>query len=427
MEVLDGLGPTLHTTAALVAVLLVGRSGRALAARMGQPPVIGEITVGLLAGPAVIALLGRKRYEVILPDPVFQLLSLLGEMALVLFLAGLVHKLRGGAEGPSRRSTAWVAAGAMVLPVLCGLALAGWVLLTDDAAARGDAPLPAFLLMLAVAMSITAVPVMARLLADRGMSESAAGASALAAAIVIDGAGWMLFSLAMSLGADDFSGSLHSAGALAAGGACALAIRFGLRLRTARRWCERLPAAMAVLLGAATLGTALLVGHLGMSTVVGAALVGLSIPGGPHEPWARPLSRVAGAGRVLLPAFFVVTGVSVFDGSASSASWGLIALAVLLGTLGKLLGGYAGARLGGHPPFGAGRIAVLLNTRGLTELIILEAGHSAGILTAPMVLALLVMALVTTAMTGPLLNLVDRSQARPVAETSPRETEGSRR
>ena len=71
--------------------------------------------------------------------------------------------------------------------------------------------------------------------------------------------------------------------------------------------------------------------------------------------------------------------------------------------------------------------AVLLNTRGLTELIILKAGHGAGILTAQMVLALLVMALVTTAMTGPLLNLVDRSQARPVAETSPRETEGSRR
>ncbi|WP_200300928.1 cation:proton antiporter [Streptomyces adelaidensis] len=412
MDVLDLLLRTTHAVAALAVVLLFAAAGRSAARRLRQPEVIGEITVGLLAGPAVIALFGTAFLDAVLPGPVFDILTLFGQAGLVLFLVGLAHKLRIGPDRPPHRTMGWVVAGSLVPPLLTGLLLTGWVSLTGGAAVRGTAPLPAFVLMVAVAMSITAVPVMSRILADRGMGESPAGRLALASAIAIDAVGWLLLTVAISLGAGDLTGSLHSARALLFGAVCALAVRYGLRTRAARGICVRLPRTTAVALGASALGVALVMEHLGMTAILGAALVGLAVPGDERAPWAGAVSTVSRVGRALAPAFFVVTGITVLTRAFAAASWSLIAVAVVLGCAGKVLGGYAGARLGGLPRSTACRIGVLVNTRGLTELIVLQAGLSAGVLSAPLVLALVVMALVTTAMTGPLLNALDRRDER---------------
>jgi Kef-type K+ transport system membrane component KefB len=388
-------------------VLIVAAAGRAVARGLRQPEVIGEITAGLLAGPAVISLLGRDGFDALLPQPVFDLLRFLATTGLILFLVGLAHHLATDTGRPARRATAWVTAGALVPPLLTGLLLAGWVLVSDDAAARGEAPLPAYLLMTAVAMSITAVPVMARILADRGMTASASGRLALNSAIAIDTAGWLLLTVAISLGAGDAAGTLHSVRALLAGACCALLIRRLLLTRAARAVCVTRPGWTAVLLGGAAMAVAFGMEHLGMTAILGAAMVGLAIPGEANAPWATAVERVSRAGRALVPAFFVVAGVTVLSKAFGTASWALIVLAVVLGCAGKGLGGYLGARLGGQPPEVARRVGVLVNTRGLTELIVLQAAHDAGILPAPLILALLVMALATTAFTGPLLNLLD--------------------
>ncbi|MEV3991277.1 cation:proton antiporter [Streptomyces sp. NPDC049837] len=408
MDVQDLLLRSAHAVAALAVVLLLAAAGRSAARRLRQPEVIGEITVGLLAGPAVIALFGKTSLDALLPGPVFDILKLLGQAGLVLFLVGLAHKLRIGPDRPPRHTMGWVVAGSLVPPLLTGLLLTGWVALTGGAAVRGTAPLPAFVLMVAVAMSITAVPVMSRILSDRGMGESAAGRLALASAIAIDAVGWLLLTVAISLGAGDLTSSLDSARALLFGAVCALAVRYALRTRAARGLCVRVPRTTAVALGASALGVALAMEHMGMTAILGAALVGLAVPGDERAPWAGAVSTVSRAGRALAPVFFVVTGITVLTGAFSAGSWSLIVVAVVLGCAGKLFGGYAGARLGGLPRSTAWRIGVLVNTRGLTELIVLQAGFSAGILSAPLVLALVVMALVTTAMTGPLLNVLDR-------------------
>ncbi|MFG3286711.1 cation:proton antiporter [Streptomyces sp. NPDC048111] len=417
METLRLLGDATrvaHVLAALAVILLIALAGRALARTLRQPVVIGEIVVGLLCGPAVIALFGRGALDAALPAPVFDVVKLISQAGLVLFLVGLAHQLGAEHGGPRRGGTLWVAAGALAPPLITGLMLAGLVLVTDDGAARGSAPLPAFVLMVAVSMSITAVPVMARILADRGMTRSQAGQTALAAAIVIDAVGWLLLTLAISLGKGSVDGLLHSARALAFGVLCALAVRHGLRTRTARAACARLPRTAALTLGAVALTVALAMEHLGMTAILGAALVGFAVPAGQDAPWERPVAAVRRAGSLLAPAFFVVTGITVLTGSYADTSWELIAAAVVLGCLGKGLGGYLGARRGGRSPRTARQVAVLMNTRGLTELIALQAGLSAGILTGPIVLALIVMALTTTAMTGPLLNLLDRGERRPV-------------
>ncbi|MEU8028935.1 cation:proton antiporter [Streptomyces sp. NPDC049099] len=408
---LDLAPDVVHAAVALAFILLIAMAGRAAARMLRQPEVIGEIVTGLLAGPAAIALLGRDTFGTVLPGSVLDLLKLVSKAAVVLFLVGLAHKLGSGPGRPPRRSTAWVAAGALVPPLLTGMVLAALVLLFDDTAARGSAPLPAFVLMVAVSMSITAVPVMARILHDRGMTQSAAGRTALAAAILIDAVGWLLLTVAIGLGNGNLTGSLHSVRALAFGAVCALAVRHTLRSRVARRACVRRPRTVAVLLGATTLGVALTMEHLGMTAILGAALVGLSIPADEQAPWERTVAMVSHVGSALAPAFFVVTGITVLTGSFADMSWQLPVSAVVLGCLGKGLGGYLGARRGGQPGSAARRIAVLMNTRGLTELIVLQAGFSAGILTAPMVLTLIVMALTTTALTGPLLSLLDQREA----------------
>ncbi|WP_329391679.1 cation:proton antiporter (plasmid) [Streptomyces sp. NBC_01351] len=408
MEVIDLLTRTAHVLAVLVVILLLAWAGRVAARLVRQPEVIGEITAGLLAGPAALYMMGPGAFESVLPGPVLDTLKLISKAALALFLVGLAHKLHAGPGAQTRRTTAWVAIGSLVPPLLSGVLLAGLVLVTDDTAARGDAPLPAFVLMVAVAMSITAVPVMARILTDRGMSESAAGRLALAAAITVDAVGWLLCMLAISLGEGSLGGFLRSTLALTVGAVCALAIRFALRTPLARRAYGKTPRTVAVVLAVATLAVAITMEKMGMTAIVGAAMVGFAIPKGANAPWAPAVDGIACAGRLLVPAFFVVTGVTVLNGSFSQASWVLILATVLLACAGKGFGGYLGARIGGRPPADARRVAVLMNTRGLTELIVLQAGFSAGILTPPLVLALVVMALATTALTGPLLGLLDR-------------------
>ncbi|MGW1373902.1 cation:proton antiporter [Streptomyces sp. NPDC002446] len=420
MDVSELLSRAAHVTAALAAVLLLARAGRAAARWLRQPEVVGEVTVGLLIGPAVLVLSDRASFDALLPAAVLDVLKFVGQTGLVLYLVGLAHKLRPGQGGPPQRSLSALVAGAFVVPLTTGLLLVGLIGLTDDAAARGDAPLPAFVLMVAVAMSITAVPVLSRILGDRGLSDSAEGQRALAAAIVMDSLGWIILTLAIGLGAGDLSGLADSAVALLAGGGCALLLRLGLRTGPARRLCGRMPRTTAALLGGAALGTALLTEHLGMTSIVGAALVGLAIPGEERAPWTRPVATVSHAGRTLTPVFFVVTGVTVLINAFTAASWTLIAATLALGCAGKLLGGYVGARLAGMRPGPARRIGILMNTRGLTELIVLQAGHSAGILPAPLVLALVVMALTTTAMTGPLLGLTDRTDQHGSTPARPR-------
>ncbi|MFD5655097.1 cation:proton antiporter [Streptomyces sp. NPDC127039] len=407
MDSLQPLGHAAHLAALLAAILLLARVGRGLARRLRQPGVIGEIVVGLLAGPAVLHLFGRDTFDAVLPGSALDALKVVTEAGLVLFLVGLAHELRA-ASGTERRATAWVAAGSLVPPLCAGALLAGYVLLADDPVVRGSAPTAAFVLMVAVTMSITAVPVMARILADRGMNNTSAGRLALSAAVAIDAVGWLLCMLAISLGAGSATGFLRSLLGIAAGAAGALAVRYGLRVTAVRKACARRPRTATAVLGATALAVASAVEHLGMTAILGAALVGLAIPTGDGTPWSPMVATLTRTGRALVPAFFVVTGVTVLDQAFSRLSWTLVVTALVLACAGKGIGGYLGARLGGQPPAASRRIAVLMNARGLTELIMLQAGLAAGILTAPLVLALTVMAVATTAVTGPLLGLLDR-------------------
>ncbi|MGW3659839.1 cation:proton antiporter [Streptomyces sp. NPDC005151] len=158
----------------------------------------------------------------------------------------------------------------------------------------------------------------------------------------------------------------------------------------------------------------------GLTAIFDAFVVGLIIP--PDSPhWDASVRWVSTLGLWLVPVFFIATGLKIWTASGG-VPWLVAILATVLAVLSKIGGGYAVSRLGGEGRAEALRVGVMLNTRGLTEIVLLQAGYSAGVLTSGLYLALLVMAVVTTSMTGPLLSLIDRRQGAD-APSAPRKGE----
>ncbi|MFE4657321.1 cation:proton antiporter [Streptomyces hydrogenans] len=401
-----------HLLAVLSVAVLVVRAGRLMARATRQPEVIGEIVAGLLIGPVLLHLVGPGTFRTLLPEPVLGDLRTISEVGLVLFMVGLAGHLDTGSARSRSKPTWWLVAGSFLPSFGAGLLLSGWILLTDDRAARGTAPLASFLLVVAVSMSITAVPVLARILDDRGLVDTDTGRTTLLAAVVIDCLAWLLLPVAVGLRSGDLGGFLKAAGVLTAGVLVAVAVRALLGTRPLVRGCERAPRTAAVLLALFAVALAFAMKEHGMTAIVGALLAGLAVPRRHSRTWRRPVAGVTAVGHGLVPVFFVVSGVTVLTDALASASSVLIALTVLLGIAGKGIGGYAGARLGRYGHFDSLRAGALMNTRGLTELIVLQLGYSAGVLTGTLYLALLVMALVTTALTGPALLAIDRAEHR---------------
>ncbi|MGW4063514.1 cation:proton antiporter [Amycolatopsis sp. NPDC004747] len=413
-DLLFGVG---HVAAVLGVIAVIIGFGRFAADRLGQPKVVGEITVGLLAGPVALWLLGPARFAAVLPGGLLAGLQLLTHAALALFLVGTIHKLRLRPAGGSAGAIGWTVAGSVV-PAATGVLLAGYVLFAGPPSVRGSASAASLVVMLALSLSVTAVPVLARILADRRMTETPSGRVAFGAAVVVDSTCWLLLPVAAGLAGGQPAEVVRSLVVLAGAALTALVVRGLLRKPAVDRWCATRPGRTRALVGVLAVGMALAVEQLGLTVIFGAVLAGMAVPAGAGGHWEDAVEKVSTLGRALVPIFFVVTGITVFTKDFGAVPVLLIGIAVVLGAAGKLLGSYLGARLGGQSRWDSLRIGALMNTRGLTELIVLQFGYGLGILTAPLFLALVVMALVTTALTGPLLGLIDRAELRrrPEAE-----------
>jgi Kef-type K+ transport system membrane component KefB len=391
-----------------VVVLAVAAVGAWAARRLGQEPVVGEIVVGLLAGPALLWLIGSTPSVTnLLPG-----LTSLGEAGLTLYLVGATREIgraRGGAE---RSAIAWTAICSFAVPLCLGAGLGLWVLTRGSIAQRTGTSGPAFVIVVAVAMSITAVPVLARILEDRRVAGTAVGRRSLTAAVFQDSAGWLLLAAALALNTGTVAGFMRVVAVLTGGVLAALALR---RLQSTLRppaWIRGHPAVTACGLGTFALLAAFAMQDLGLTSIMGGVLVGLALPHDDHSPWARSVALVARAGRRVVPLYFVISGCAALTSAAHTSSWVLVLIILVLGTTGKVGGGYLGARLGGSGTWDAARTAALMNTRGLTEFVVLQVGVSAGLLDGGYVMAFAVLAVVTTAATGPALSLIRRLQSR---------------
>ncbi|MFD5701463.1 cation:proton antiporter [Streptomyces lasiicapitis] len=396
-------------------ILALARGLGALAARIGQPPVVGEILGGILLGPT---LFGGFFADHLFPSDVRPLLTALADVGVALFMFVVGLELEHRVLRGRTRVSAGAALGSTLVPFVLGVGLALWLLRDHETEQR-----TAFIVFMGLAVSVTAFPVLARILADRGLSRTEIGGIALATAALVDVVAWSALAGVQAVvgGADDYwrvtllvpftallvalrpvlrrlLGSGGSGGAGKAGAAGSptrlSANRFGVVL-------------VGALLSAAATEA------MGMHYIFGAFLFGAVLPrdaaGALRDEVCERTGHVT---SLLLPVYFVVAGLKVDLRGVGLSGLLELAVIILVAVAGKFLGTYAGARSQGLSPHGSGRLAALMNTRGLTELVILGVGLQLGLLEQSLYSLMVVMALVTTAMTGPVLTLLDRRGKR---------------
>ncbi|WP_419995139.1 cation:proton antiporter [Streptomyces boninensis] len=400
---------------AVPVVLLAAQAGGAAMRRIGQPPVVGEIAAGILLGPSLLGWLWPEGQEMLLPQSVVPHLGTLGELGLLCYMflmgAGLdLQALRGHG-----RTAVLVSQTSIAVPMALGglLALAMYPSLAPDGVDR----LP-FVLFIGVAMSITAFPVLARILTEKGLYRGPLGALAIAVAAVDDVMAWCLLAAVAAIGVGGTPLDAVTTAALTAAFAALLLGFVRPVLARSARWQARrddTPAAEAlvlVLLFSGLCLSALATDRIGVHAVFGAFVFGLVVP---RE--SRIVQRCARRLRVvvvpvLLPLFFVKTGLATDIGLLADPVlllWTAAVLAVAM--LGKLGGGAVAARAAGRPWRTALSLGVLLNCRGLTELVVLNVGLSMGVIGEGVFTILVLMALATTAATGPALTWLRRVPA----------------
>ncbi|TDD59260.1 cation/H(+) antiporter [Kribbella antibiotica] len=377
----------------LALILLATRLAGSLAERLRQPRVIGEMAAGILLGPT---LFHGGLSKALFPADTRPLLSALANLgvAVFMFLVGLEldhRKVRGNSTAALTTSI-----GAIVLPFGIGFGIA-FVLREPDSS------MPGFALYIGTALSITAFPVLARILRDRNLHRTEIGGLALTCAALADLAAWtILAGVIATLGASQHQWRLI------------LVVPYLLvMLFVVRPLLRRLALREPSLTGIVTVIAGLLLSAactewLGLHFIFGAFFFGVLMPRAGAERLTHVIHERVDtfSTTLLLPIFFVMAGLQVNLSGLTAAGLGELALILAAAIVGKLGGAYLGARLGRKPHREAAVLASLMNTRGLTELIVLSLGLQLGIIDGYLYSLLVVMALVTTAMTGPLLTLL---------------------
>jgi Kef-type K+ transport system membrane component KefB len=389
----------LSVLVALTAIIVTGQLLARLFAYLSQPPVIGEVVAGILLGPS---LLGPEISAWVLPSSVAPHLGVIAQLGVVLYMFLVGLELNPALLRNRAHATVATSHASILVPFLAGAVVA---LPLYPRLATSDVPFTSFALFMGVAMSITAFPVLARILTDYGMTRTPIGVAALTCAAVGDVTAWCLLAFVVGVAkAQAGAGLLVTVGALAFIGVMVLVVR-PLLGRAARLHGGMDPGKTVVtLIFIALLLSSLAAQAIGIHAIFGAFLLGAMIP---HDSAAaRSLTGQLEhlVTILLLPAFFALTGMRTrIDLLSSPGQWLICGLIVLVATLGKLGGTLAAARLTGLGWRDSALLGTLMNTRGLMELIVLSVGLDLGVITPTLFSMMVVMALVTTGLTSPIV------------------------
>src|SRR5580693_1147457 len=395
-------------------IIILARLLGTAAKLLGQPPVLGEILAGILLGPTFFH---GAITKALFPASLIPPLTALADIGLVLFMFVVGYEVDLRLIRGRERVAVGVSVGSVVLPLVLGAALGVWL------AHRNHLPhVSTFALFIGTAMAATAFPVLARILTDRGLHRTRIGGLALASAAIADVLAWCLLAVVVALAGSSAQWKVLLAIPYAA---AMFGIVRPLLRRLSRSYLQagRLtPHVLATVL-AGLLLSCYATNWMGLHFIFGAFLFGVIMPRenvlGMREEILEHLVQLSVL--VLLPIYFVVSGLSINLSTIGSSGLEELAAILVVAIVGKLVGAYLGAYLTGVRGRNAGVIATLMNTRGLTELVILGVGLQLHILTKPLYALMVVMALVTTAMSGPLLKAIypDRVMQRDLAATRP--------
>ena len=398
-----------HSPLLLQLVLILGtaRLLSLLLRRLGQPPVIGEMTAGIVLGPIVLGALLPEWHAHVFEPASLPALEGLSQVGLVLFMFIVGAELRAP-HGARRQLIAagWVSALSVLVPMAFGVAAAA--VLHGQFAPEG-VTFPTFALFMASAMSITAFPIMARILKERGMTHSVIGRLSLTSAAMADVLAWIMLALVVVLADsnEDWSRFWRMLIGLFVLATAVLAVGRPLLARLVARFAHdgRPEGPLLAVLLIGTFACAYATKWLGVHPVFGAFLFGAALPRDDRllESLIERVEHVAII--VLMPVFFALAGLNTTPSAFVGAGLAALLIVLVAAVAGKVLGGAAGARIAGYPWRTAFAVGSLMNARALMELIVMKVGLDAGVIGRELFTMLMVMAILTTFMTGPLLTL----------------------
>jgi Kef-type K+ transport system membrane component KefB len=405
------------------AVLVIGASRLlALVLRpLGQPLVIAEVLAGIALGPSILGALSPDTMAMLFPANSMGVLGLVSQLGLVFFMFIIGLELEPALLRGLGKSALAISSLSIVLPFALG---AGAAVILAPSLSSADVPLLSFVLFLGIAMSITAFPVLARILSERDLIHTPIGALAIACAAVDDVTAWCLLALVSAVVRASGFGSAALTVVLAVAYCATMwlvarpLLAKLVRERTDRRGISQRMVAFTVVL---LLLSALATDAIGIHALFGAFFFGVVIPreGGLAHGLRERLEDFVVV--MLLPLFFAYSGLRTQIGLLNDAGgWAIAGLLTLLAVAGKFGGATLAARGTGQSWSDALSLGVLMNTRGLMELVVLNIGLDLGVISPRVFTMMVLMALVTTVMTSPLVAFLQRKQASLANAAVPR-------
>lgn len=397
----------------IIAVLLMVRLFGFLFKHIGQPGVIGEIVAGIVLGPSVLGYFFPDVFQALFPPESLTNLELLSQVGLVLFMFVIGMELDFSVLKNKINETLVISHAGILVPFFLGIVASYWIY--EEYAAAQTAFLP-FALFIGISMSITAFPVLARIIQERNMTKTSLGTLAIASAANDDVTAWCLLAVVIAIAkAGTFASALYAIGLTA--------LYIIIMFMVVRPFLKKVGEVYAnqevinktfvALILLILIISSTLTEIIGIHALFGAFMAGVVMP--PSIGFRKVMmEKVEDIALVFfLPLFFAFTGLRTEIGLINSpALWGVCLLLITVAVAGKLGGCAVAARLVGESWKDSFTIGTLMNTRGLMELVALNIGYEMGVLPPSIFVILVIMVLVTTFMTTPLLHLVERIFAR---------------
>jgi Kef-type K+ transport system membrane component KefB len=393
----------------IIVILLTAKLCRIFTQKIGQPGVVGDIIAGIILGPSVLGNVLPGFTTIVFPPESLGSLQILSEFGLILFMFVIGMELDVGMLRNEAGVAVVISHASIVIPFLFGVILSCFLYKTYGSP---NISFHAFALFIGIAMSITAFPVLASILRERGLFGTRLGSIAITCAAADDITAWCLLAIVVAFVK---AGSMDASLYVLLFAVIYVAIMFFVVKPVLKRLLRTLvkegvitPSSLAVIF-LVLLISAYCSEIIGIHVLFGAFVAGIIMP---DDPSFRKLvtEKIEDFALILLlPIFFAYTGLRTQIGLLNNISlWIDCSLIIFIAIAGKFLGSALAARIMGESAKDSLAIGVLMNTRGLVELVVLNIGYELGVLNATMFTMLVLMALVTTFMTSPVLNIIYR-------------------
>jgi Kef-type K+ transport system membrane component KefB len=397
----------------IIVIIVAAKIIGSIFLKIGQPAVIGEMVAGILLGPSVLGVLSPATLDIFFPASSMGGLKLLSQIGVILFMFIVGIELNAQQLREKAHAAVVISHASIIIPFFLGAALS---LTIYRSFANPNIPFSAFALFMGIAMSVTAFPVLARIIEERGISNSYLGSITIACAAVDDATAWCILAVVVAVVRADavVTSLLTILLALLFTGGMILLIKPWLS-RLIEKEAENRMQGKGLIAGilAFVFASAWLTEVIGIHALFGAFLAGAIMPSveGFRSYLRNRIESLSSA--CLLPLFFAFTGLRTqVNLLADWQAWLVCAGVVTVAIAGKLGGSMMAARWTGISWRDSFSIGVLMNTRGLVELVVLNIGYDLGVLSARLFAIMVLMALITTSMTGPLLSLLKVREPR---------------